>query len=235
MLGIIIALESETPNLSNYFEKVKKVNINGFSCYLTEVLKRNVVIIYSGVGKANAAAAAIALINNFSVNSIINIGSAGSVNTKLTPGSFFIPSNAQYIDVDATGFGYKVNQVPHENESFSISNKLSLILNEIINEYQSVFTNGNIGTSDSFVNQKNVNSFQLQKVLATDMESASIAQICSKNKIDFACVKYISDCIYSDGESEKQWKKNINPDNKLMSEIIYNVCCKYIYSFELNK
>ncbi len=235
MLGIIVALESETPNLSNYFEKIKKININGFTCYLTEVLKRNVAIIYSGVGKANAAAATISLINNFSVNTIINVGSAGSVSSKLTPGNFFVPNNAQYIDVDTTGFDYKINQVPHENETFTLSSKLCLIINEIIKEYQSTFTNGDIGTSDSFINQKNVKNFQLQKVLATDMESASIAQICAKNKIDFACAKFISDCIYSDDETEKQWKNTVNQNNKLISEVIYNICCKYIYTFELTK
>ncbi len=235
MLGIIVALEAETPSLNTYFVNAKKISINGLNGYLLNVLGHNAVLIYSGVGKANAAAATIALINNFSVNSIINIGSAGSVNLKLSPGNFFIPTSTQYVDVDATGFGYMPNQVPHENGVFNLSNKLILMSQEIIKEYQTNFVEGTIGTSDSFVNQKNYKNFNLQNVLATDMESSAIAQICSKNNVECAFIKYISDCIHSDDVSESQWKKNVNADNKLMSEVIYNIVCKYIYSFELKK
>lgn len=235
MLGIIVALQSETDSLSKYFNKLHKISINGFNGYLCEVLNTNVVIIYSGVGISNAAAAVMSLINNFSVTNIINIGSAGSVSNKLPPKNIFIPESVQYVDVDATGFGYRINQVPHEPESFDCSNKLNLLLKEIIKEYQPNFINGSLGTSNSFVNKNNINKFNIGNVLACDMEACGISQICYKNNVNFSCVKIVSDSIYDTSSSENQWSSSIKSISTLVSEIIYNVSYKFVYSFELNK
>lgn len=235
MLGIIISLPAEVPNIEKYFEKNQKISVNGFSGYIFEVMQKNVVLLFCGVGKANAASATMSLINNFSVSSIINIGSAGSISEKLNPNVFFVPSSLNYIDVDASCFGYKINQVPHEPESFELSSRIRQLFLEIIKEYQENFIDGSCGTSDSFVSKENLDKFNVGKCIAVDMESTAIAQVCYKMKIEFACVKFISDSIYADENSSKQWSNNVNQDNKLMSEIIFNVANKYIYLFDLEK
>ena len=235
MLGIIISLPTEVPNIEKYFEKNQKISINGFSGYIFEVMEKTVPLLFSGVGKANAASATMSLINNFSVSSIINISSAGSIDNRLNPNIFFVPSSLNYIDVDAICFGYKPNQVPHEPESFELSSRIRQIFLEIIKEYQTNFIDGSCGTSDSFVSKENLNKFNLHNCLAVDMESTAIAQVCNKMKIEFACAKFISDSIYENETSSKQWSNNVNQDNKLMSEIIFNVVNKYIYMFNLNK
>ena len=96
-------------------------------------------MIFSKVGKANAANATSILINCLKVNNIINIGTVGACNNKLTSHDLCIVKNAYYSDVDATCFKYAMNHIPQESLKFKTSKKLNLLVNKIINNKKHFF------------------------------------------------------------------------------------------------
>jgi adenosylhomocysteine nucleosidase len=124
MIGVIVALKSETTELTNFVSNVKPYSVSGYKCYIFNLLNKQVVLIYSGVGKANAAVAAHILVSHFNVNLVINAGFCGSLNNKNGIGQFVIPRFISYHDVDATAFNYEINQIPHEEKHYEVKNKL---------------------------------------------------------------------------------------------------------------
>jgi adenosylhomocysteine nucleosidase len=124
MVGIIVALKDELKNFNDSVEDIKTYTVDGFKCYVFTLLQKPLVLIYSGVGKANAAVATHILINHFKVSLIINVGFCGSFNDKNNIGEFIIPRLLSYCDVDATAFKYEMNQIPHEEKEFEVENDL---------------------------------------------------------------------------------------------------------------
>ena len=145
---------------------------------------------YIGVGKINAAIKTIEAIRKYSPESIINYGTAGSLNKDIS--GLVEATNFYQRDMDASPLGIKVGETPFE-ESFEVHfgrNGLSC------------------GTGDSFV----TNTPELITDLV-DMEAYAIAKICKMNDIDFRCFKYISD--QADDNASNDWIKNVARGKKL--------------------
>jgi adenosylhomocysteine nucleosidase len=125
MIGLIVALKSEVSIVNSFIKDIKPHTVDGYKCYVITLLGKQLVLIYSGVGKVNAAIATYILINHFSVDLIINAGLCGYLkDTENEIGTFFIPRFVTYFDVDATIFDYEINQLPHENAKYEIDNEL---------------------------------------------------------------------------------------------------------------
>jgi adenosylhomocysteine nucleosidase len=126
---------------------------------------------------------------------ILNIGSCGGVNGA-NVGDIILSNIAGYWDVDVSGFGYKLGQIPGCAENFA-SNNNHINWNNLVKNIQSkeVLT-GFVISGDSFVNdEKKVAEIKniYPNTLAIDMEGASIAQICNLYNKDFILVKKVSD------------------------------------------
>ncbi len=73
-------------------------------------------MVTSGIGKVNAAICAQVLVNKFDVTHIINTGVAGALHDSLTFGDLVIATDLIEHDMDATGFGYELGQIPRMDE-----------------------------------------------------------------------------------------------------------------------
>ena len=150
---------------------------------------------YTGVGKINAAIKTIEIIKDYSPAQIINYGTAGSLNKKLT-GLVEVTRFFQR-DMDASPLGFKIGQTPFDNI-------------DTINFGTSGYS---CGTGDSFVTQR-----PKLKTDLVDMEAYAIAKICYLKNINFRCFKYISD--YADGGANDDWIKNVSMGKKLFMKRI---------------
>lgn len=124
-------------------------------------------VLYTGMGKINAAMSVQWLIDNFNVKKIINIGSAGG-----NPGK-----------VDA-GRVYTIGTTVDRDWCFPDSGCTTFLTNnDADQESKTCFT------GDSFVTDWN-NDYEI-----VDMEAFAIAKVCNapENNISFSCYKYISD------------------------------------------
>ena len=179
------------------FEQIKQPQIINIVLILVAVEEElslkdlpDLQIHYTGVGKINAAIKTIEIIKDYSPAQIINYGTAGSLNKKLT-GLVEVTRFFQR-DMDASPLGFKIGQTPFDS------------VDEI-----NFGTGGYCcGTGDSFVTQT-----PKLKTDLVDMEAYAIAKICYLNDIKFRCFKYISD--NADVGANDDWIKNVSMGKKL--------------------
>ena len=155
----------------------------------------NFKVYYSGVGKVNAAIKTLQVIQKHSPDLIVNFGTAGSLNPRLSGllevGSFY------QRDMDASPLGFEIGQTPFEDEK------------EISFGRQGV----SCGTGDMFVT-----SSPALKTDIVDMEAFAIAKVCKLKNIDFRCFKFISD--NADDAAKDDWADNVSLGAKLFIEKI---------------
>lgn len=199
--GIIVAMEKEIVHFKEVFKCIKEHNICNITFYEGIYLDNRIVFTKAGIGKVNAAVATTLLIEHFSPSLVINTGIAGGYNQELKPLDIVVADNVFYSDVDMTSpiaGSYKYGQIEGLPDGFETSYRL---LNNVDD-----CKIGSILTGDQFVDNYEKCNFLVkqyfndQNVLAFDMESGSIAQICTLNKVDFIIMRAISDIIGSTNE-----------------------------------
>ena len=202
-IGIIVAMDEEINLVHPEVKVINASKILGFKFIECAYKNNKLIVCYSQIGKANAAAATSLLLEKFKLDLIVNIGCVGAVNESLEIFDCVIASSFQYVDVDATQFNYELGQIPKELKTFSFNDSLNQKVCEVI-QYKNAKLLP-IGSADSFVTKDNYkNYFNLKDVYCIDMEATSIAQIIHKTKIDFVSIKFVVDSIYKTITSREQ-------------------------------
>jgi adenosylhomocysteine nucleosidase len=231
MIGFVIALASESPDLLKKIPDVHTSVVNGYEVYVLKFLNSYVCLVYSGVGKVNAAMATQTLIDHFKVHTVINIGSCGSLVSNVNVGDIVLPNMVSYYDVDVTAFGYKPNQIPKQPADFLTDKDLNEKILDILNLYPNHLSHGKLISGDTFLNQTNIQRFHLdEKAVVVDMESAAILQTCSQNKVTCSVIKIVSDQIFTSTHNNKEWHKNIDSVAKTIDKIVNDVSYFLIYN-----
>lgn len=191
-----------------------------------------VVIVKSGVGKVNAALCAQRLALEFKVTHIINTGIAGAMAHGLKVLDIVASTDALYHDMDATGFGYKVTEIPQMKCSDFIADS------KMIDAAKKAFANlpeakghnlvtGRIASGDQFISNRDVKN-QIKKncdPACVEMEGAAIAHACYLNEVPFIIIRCMSD-MADDGE-EATYKFN----DKVAAEMSAGLVRKMIQLF----
>lgn len=152
-----------------------------------------VVLLRSGIGKVNAAMAAMMLIED-GVNCIISSGVAGGVNAELQPGMTVVGLQYAYHDVYC-GKDVAKGQVQGEPQFFSADQQLV----EIAGGFP--LPNAEAGTivsGDQFLDSKQSMGRVLDDcpfAIAVDMESCAIAHVCNKKGVPFISFRMLSDVV----------------------------------------
>lgn len=197
-IGIIGAMEEEVLCLKNKMNISEVRSIASLEFYVGMLYSREVILVRAGIGKVNAALCTQILIDCFHVDSVINTGVAGALSDELEIGDVVISLDAMQHDVDATGFGYDIGIIPRMDNScfkadqrlLKIAKKASEVLSMKTNVYVKRIVSGDQFISD---NQKKKELVEIFDGFCTEMEGASIAQVCYINKIPFVIIRSISD------------------------------------------
>ena len=146
-IGIVIAMESE---LRPYLDGSEKtVNIGGKTFYLTKTGQKDVVIVYSGIGKVNAAYACTLLCNHFEPEFIITTGLSGGLGRSNVLETVVATATCQH-DSDTTALGDPIGLVSTVNKIyFPTDEKLTELVCKITGAKKGVFACG-----DQFVADK---------------------------------------------------------------------------------
>ncbi len=143
-----------------------------------------------GIGKVNAAAATVHLIDN-GCDVILNYGLSGGI-SGVRRGELCLCTRFLEHDFDLTGIGYKPCEKPAQ-ESYIYSADKNLI--DVIKSIMPNIKMGTAVTGDRFVCDENLRSFLKDTFSANccDMETAAIAYACEYAGVAFASVRRISD------------------------------------------
>lgn len=193
-VGVIGPSEDEIHSFIDECDTMKKERIAMLTFYTLRYSDIEVVALYSGVCKVNAAIAAQILIDKFDVTHIIVTGVAGAINNDLSIGDTVISTEVAYHDV-----AEEILTEYHpwmENIFFEADNNLIGLCKKVIDteRFSQKILFGKIVTGEAFITDNGrreiINRFN---PLCVDMETASIAHVCYVNGIPFIAIRSITD------------------------------------------
>lgn len=188
-IGIIVAMDKELRLLLPLIENKKEITINNTVFHTGKIEGKNVVVMKCGIGKVNAAVATLTLIENFHVKFVVNTGVAGGTGAGAKILDVVVADRIAYHDVWC-GPGTIEGQASGFPPFFE--NPLS---KEALTELGDVKC-GLLASGDIFVSRRE-DIERIKKlypdVLAVDMESAAIAQVCALKSVPFVAIRVISD------------------------------------------
>lgn len=202
-IGIIGAMQQEVAILKELIDVKEVVKVMHVEFTVGSLHGKDVVLLESGIGKVNVAIATTLLFERFSISLVINTGSAGGTCADAQVGDIVISENVVYHDVDVTGFGYAVGQVPSMPEKFSSDARLVEQVEAVLAEANARYFKGQIATGDTFIHRPE----QLEQVrmnfaraVALEMEAAAVAHVCHIAGIPFVVVRALSDIAGKESE-----------------------------------
>lgn len=230
MVGIIGAMEEEVLSLKDKMVVNEVKTIASLEFNIGTLHEKSVVVVRCGIGKVNAAICTQILIDHFNVGTIINTGVAGALSSQLDIGDIVISSDAIQHDVDATGFGYKLGDIPRMEESFfKADEKLIQLAKEaghVLAKETNIFIN-RIVSGDQFISDQKKKNHLVENFqgFCTEMEGAAIAHVCYLNKVPFLIIRSISDRADDSAEVNFAEFTQIAASNssKMIEEIISNM------------
>lgn len=162
--------------------------------YIGKYENRDIVELYCGVCKVNAAIAAQILIDKFQVTHIIVTGVAGAIDKNLNIGDTVISTEVAYHDV-----AEEILTEYHpwmKSIYFKSDKKLLSLCRTIVNEntFSQNILFGKMVTGEEFIDNRGRSEI-ISKInpLCVDMETASIAHVCYANEIPFIAIRSITD------------------------------------------
>ena len=151
-----------------------------------------VLLVTSGVGLVNAAVATTLALTRCRPGFVLSAGSAGGLHADVQVGDVIAGSTCVFGGADAQMFGYALGQVPGMPASYAGDPDL---LARVQDPAVGRLLRGQITSGDAFIDGASVAGARarFREALATDMESAAIAQTCYLFEVPFLTVRAISD------------------------------------------
>jgi adenosylhomocysteine nucleosidase len=205
-IAVLTAMQQELDAVLELFAfaSPSKTEIYGMSVYIFEHNEIKFILALSGIGRANTSLNAALIAKEFEPSEIINVGTAGGLQTNQKILDIVIPKEVVALDVDLTALGCEYGQVLGEPKSYyayeEIRSKLIAVADSI-----TVHT-GTVGSSEAFIcQQEQVREIHRRfnnRVVCVEMEAFSIAVVCSRFKIPFAIIRSLSD-VPASGEGNE--------------------------------
>lgn len=201
-IGIIVAMKKELALLVSLLSQPNQENINGFQFHIGKMGTHDIVALQCGIGKVNAAVGTTTLINHYNPQKIINTGVAGGGNKSVNIMDLVVGCEVAYHDVwcgPESPWG-AVQGMPlyYKGDSRLI---------DLLPKRDDIKP-GLIASGDQFIDT--VDAIQAIKekfpqVLAVDMESGAIAQVCELLHVPFLSMRVISDSPGAGNNNTQQY------------------------------
>lgn len=207
-LGIIGPAEREIMPFISKISNVSLIEHAMLKFYSGDYEGIDVVSVFSGVCKVNAAIATQILISKFNVTHIVLTGVAGALSSQLEIGDIVISSEVAYHDVAP---GILTEYHPWMKDNYFKADVELLKLCEIITNsfpFSGKCYVGRIITGEAFITH-NEREILIERFnpLCVDMESASVAHTCYANSIPFIVIRSMSD--NADENGSNSFEENI--------------------------
>lgn len=199
MTGIICAMQVEADGLLALAENKKTTTYAGMNFTECTINNKQVVIVVCGVGKVNAAMCALALIQMYKPDVVINSGVAGAVSPLVSIGDIVVGTKSVEHDMNTTELGDKQGEVSFPDGKkmfFECDKEVSRKLTEICKTLpETKVENGIIASGDIFISSRKQRLRINDRfgALACEMEGAAIGHICSSCGVPYGILRAISD------------------------------------------
>jgi adenosylhomocysteine nucleosidase len=162
----------------------------------------------TGIGFVNATSAGVsAILRHGGDVPLISAGSAGGLAKDVAVGDVVLGARLVNADADARAFGYALGQVPGMPEAYDAAPELADAVRRAAAYVDAeapeplVLREGTIGSGEKFATADLALRLRADfpDMLAIDMESAALAQLCHNFGVDFVSVRAVSDLCAPDG------------------------------------
>lgn len=209
--AILSALQEEQRGLIELLQQPKKITHASRDFWLGNLHGQPVVLALSKIGKVAAATTATALIERFSAQRMVFTGVAGGLGHRVQVGDIVVAQDFMQHDFDASPLYPRYEMALYDKTRFEGDSALTAQLLEAARlaladeRFAVAYPNarvhyGLVASGDRFVSgalesaalRAALTSFG-HEVLAVEMESAAVAQVCHDYGVPFAAVRTISD------------------------------------------
>ncbi|MDE6073300.1 MAG: 5'-methylthioadenosine/adenosylhomocysteine nucleosidase [Muribaculaceae bacterium] len=224
-IGIIVAMGKELDLLLPLLSDTSAVTINNFTFHKGKAGRHEIVALQSGIGKVNAAVATLTLIENFHPALVMNTGVAGGTGNGASILDVVIGTRIAYHDCwcgPGTEWGEAAGCPRYFESVAEIADLPFLAENKRVKK-------GLIASGDIFVSRpEDVTRIKtlFPDVMAVDMESAAIAQVCNIKSVPFFCLRVVSDTPGADdniAQYENFWSDAPRETFEILQEILKNI------------
>lgn len=229
LLGIIGAMEEEINEIKNIMEIDEELVVVDTLFYRGKIEDVDVCVCQSGIGKVNAAMTTTLLHEKYQPDYIINIGTAGGLDSLTEKVGDVVISNKTAHHDFYVGFGRDHGEVPGLPVYFESDSMLIEKVENAFHKISDVNTHlGLVVSGDQFVNKNELISVikgNFPNVKAVEMEGAAIAQVCYKYKTPFIIVRGLSDIasVESDVDFYTYLTTASKNSAKMLKELIVNL------------
>lgn len=221
--GIIAAMQEEMIEIKRIMTDIQEKNIFELIYTTGKINDKEIVLVEAGVGKVNAARATQIMIDNFDIDAIINVGSAGATNEQLNIGDIVIGKKLIQHDFDITAFGHPKGYISNVGEYVESDERLIQKMEKAISDIKEkdfkikigTIVSGDIFCTEIKMKEKVRTKFNAD---AIEMEGAAIAQVCKLDKVPFIIIRSISDS--PNGNNNITFDQFLEKASKRCAEII---------------
>lgn len=199
MIAIIGAMPEEIAAILRISQVTEEIIVKKKVMYKTKLFNKDIIVALSGVGKVEAAYTCQLLLNEFEIELVINIGSAGGLQPGQHIGDVVIASECQYHD-----FIIFQNDPLEglERFDFRTDSRLVKIMKKSLDDLKIRNWIGLVVSGDQFISTKEqsqsiINRFPF--AICSEMEATAIAHVCTLEEKPYVIIRSLSDIALKQG------------------------------------
>ncbi len=198
MIAIMVAMDCEREAIEKIIDK-KDTIINLNQTYtIGKIANKQVIVATCGIGKVISAINTAKILENYEIELVINIGTAGGLNEKTNIADVIVADKVTYHDFDL----YSIDKIPPSFENnyytFKVDENLIKLAYEVIkSDDYNVFIKPLV-SGDAFVSEKQKVEYiknHFPEAYGCDMEACSIAHTCHEYDKKFLVIRSFSDIV----------------------------------------
>ena len=226
MIGIIAAESKEMNEIKKLMKNIEEKDLFNLQFFTGKIEEEECVLVECGEGKVNAARTTQIMIDNFKIDKLVNVGSAGAINEDLNVKDVVIADKLVQYDFDISGLGYEKGEICNIGKYIycdkTLVEECKKAIENIENESYKVEI-GTIATADSFCDKPEIAKMVRKEFNAecVEMEGAAVAQVCYLDKIPFLVIRGISDT--PNGNNKIDFRKYLEIASKQSAKILQNL------------
>lgn len=226
MIGIIAAESKEMNEIKKLMKNIEEKDLLNLQFFTGKIEEAECVLVECGEGKVNAARTTQVMIDNFKIDKLVNVGSAGAINEDLNVKDVVIADKLVQYDFDISGLGYEKGEICNIGKYIycdkTLVEECQEAIENIENESYKVVI-GTIATADSFCDKPEIAKMVRKEFNAecVEMEGAAVAQVCYLDQIPFLVIRGISDT--PNGNNKIDFRKYLEIASKQSAKILQNL------------
>ena len=198
MIGIIAAESKEMNEIKKLMKNIEEKDLFNLQFFTGKIEEEECVLVECGEGKVNAARTTQIMIDNFKIDKLVNVGSAGAINEDLNVKDVVIADKLVQYDFDISGLGYEKGEICNIGKYIYCDKTLVEEWPEIAKMVRKEFN-----------------------AECVEMEGAAVAQVCYLDKIPFLVIRGISDT--PNGNNKIDFRKYLEIASKQSAKILQNL------------